>query len=133
MKRSFSISLIILLAALCLSGCGNAYENGYSDGYDDGYEEGSTGGYSVESKIDDAYDEGYSEGFDDGAEAAAEYIAEAAQIHLMWDEGVFILEEYFNGQCSRSDAFLALEYLADHLQDAEEAIQELRDGKAYLG
>lgn len=132
MKRIFSISLIILTAVLCMSGCGHTYENGYSDGYDDGYEDGSTRRYSVETKIDDAYDEGYSEGFDDGVEAAAEYIDTASWAPIA-EDSLGVVEAYFYGEASRSEALEAIEYVYYYINDTEEAIQDVLTGYACLG
>ena len=56
MKHRLSCLFALLLAVLCLPGCGKTYDDGYAEGYDDGYMEGYS---DCELYWDDMYYEGY--------------------------------------------------------------------------
>lgn len=134
MKKVLLLATLIMV--LFLTGCGKTYEDGYAEGYDTGYDDGYIEGFS-DSKVewfdyaDDMYDEGHDDGFEDGAEAAAYYVEDTRPSGAC-EDGIIILEGYFQGVYSREQALEALEWISDYWDKTETALLELSKGEANL-
>lgn len=125
MKNKLFIIPIMFLSLCFLVSCYPEYykedmelarEEAYERGYNNGYAEGR-----FDYDINYESTEAYANGFHDGAAHASYYIIEEAYKNAgnedsEWtgEEAVWILDEYFKGNASRSDAKDAAEWLMDY-------------------
>ena len=115
------IKLVFAILALTLATACSAGDSEYAQNQEE----------KLRAKYEAGYEAGYDEGFYSGLEDAADYIQEAQQFYA-GEEALTVIEYYFYGEFSASEAKQALKQVYELWNDTHDAAIDLRNGNTYL-